>query len=87
MKKFGFKDFFIKPLLLSVLTFFIIFFFFPSFSNEYLNIGFSASSDSLEKVEDLSRDIKEKTGQSVDDMLNELNADDELSDLINSDGD
>lgn len=86
MKKFGFKDFFIKPLLLSLLTFFIIFFFFPKFSNEYLNVGFSASSDSLEKVQDLSKDVQEKTGQSVDDMLNELNTD-ELSNLINSVGD
>ncbi|MGD1823137.1 MAG: hypothetical protein ACPKM0_10310 [Pleomorphochaeta sp.] len=86
MKRFGFKDFIIKPLFLSILTFFIIFFFFPSFSNEYLNVGFSASSDSVEKVEGLSDEIKEKTGDNVDDLLDELNTD-KLSDLINSVGD
>jgi hypothetical protein len=85
MKKFGFKDFVIKPIILSIVTFFIIFFFFPSFSNEYLNVGFSTSSDSLEKVDALSDNIKDKTGQSVDDILNSLDTDD-LSNLINSNG-
>ncbi|MGD1815619.1 MAG: hypothetical protein ACPKNR_01170 [Pleomorphochaeta sp.] len=85
MKRFGFKDFFIKPILLSVVTFFIIFFFFPSFSTEYLNVGFSTSSDSLEKVESLSQDIMDKTGQSLDDIKDQINTDD-LSNLINSFG-
>ncbi len=85
MKRFGFKDFFIKPILLSVVTFFIIFFFFPSFSTEYLNVGFSTSSDSLEKVESLSQDIMDKTGQSLDDIKDQINTDD-LSNLINTFG-
>ncbi len=85
MKKFGFKDFIIKPFILSIITFFIIFFFFPSFSNKYLNVGFSSSSDSLEKVQSLSDNIKEKTGQSVDDILGDLKTD-ELNNLINSVG-
>ncbi|MGD1818887.1 MAG: hypothetical protein ACPKOI_03270 [Pleomorphochaeta sp.] len=85
MKRFGFKDFFIKPILLSVVTFFIIFFFFPSFSTEYLNVGFSTSSDSLEKVESLSKDIMDKTGQSLDDIKDQINTDD-LSNLVNTFG-
>jgi hypothetical protein len=85
MKRFGFKDFFIKPILLSVVTFFIIFFFFPSFSTEYLNVGFSTSSDSLEKVESLSQDIMDKTGQSLDDIKDQINTDD-LGNLINTFG-
>jgi hypothetical protein len=83
MKRFGFKDFFIKPLFLSVATYFIVFFFFPSFSNEYLNVGFSTQSDSTEKVNSLSNNIQQKTGQSVEDMLGDLNTD-ELSDIVNS---
>ncbi len=85
MSRFGFKDFFVKPLLASVITFFIIFFFFPSFSTKYLKVGFSASSDSIEKVQDLSKEIEEKTGQSVESLLDNINTDD-LNDLVNSVG-
>lgn len=83
MNRFGFKDFVIKPIMLSIVTFFIIFFFFPSFSNEYLNVGFSASSDSFEKVESMSESVKDKTGQSVEDLLNVFDGDDK-SDILNS---
>ncbi len=83
MNRFGFKDFVIKPIMLSIVTFFIIFFFFPSFSNEYLNVGFSASSDSFEKVESMSESVKDKTGQSVEDLLNVFDGDD-ISDILNS---
>jgi len=82
MKKFGFRDFVIKPIMLSVLTFFIIFFFFPSFSNKYLNVGFSLSSDTSDKVDDLSDNIKNKTGVDVNDMLDSLDTDD-LSQFLN----
>ena len=81
MKKFGFRDFVIKPILLSVITFFIIFFFFPSFSNKYLNVGFSLSSDTNQKVGDLSDSIKDKTGVNVDDLLDSLDTDD-LADML-----
>ena len=83
MKRFGFKDFFIKPIFLSVATYFIVFFFFPGFSNEYLNAGFTTQRDSIEKVKSLSTNVQEKTGQSVEDMLLDLNTD-ELSDIVNS---
>ena len=82
MKKFGFRDFVIKPIMLSDLTFFIIFFFFPSFSNKYLNVGFSLSSDTSDKVDDLSDNIKNKTGVDVNDMLDSLDTDD-LSQFLN----
>lgn len=82
MKKFGFRDFVIKPILLSVVTFFIIFFFFPSFSNKYLNVGFSLSSDTTQKVEDISDSIQNKTGVNVDDLLDSLDTDD-LSNMLN----
>lgn len=85
MSRFGFKDFLVKPLLASIITFFIIFFFFPSFSNQYLKVGFSASSDSVEKVQDLSKEIEEKTGQSVESLLDSIDTDN-LSDLVNSVG-
>lgn len=82
MNRLGFKDFFIKPIVFAIVTFFIIFFFFPSFSAEYLNVGFTTQSDSMSKVDSFSQNIKDKTGQTVDDMLGDLNTD-EIKKLIN----
>lgn len=65
----------LKPIIFGLISFFVIFFFFPSFSQEYLGVGYVNSSiDGSEKIEDLKNIVSEKTGTNIDDVVDAANS-------------
>jgi ABC-type Na+ efflux pump permease subunit len=66
----------LKPIIFGLISFFVIFFFFPTFSTEYLGVGFTKDSvETSEKVENLKQIVSEKTGTNIDDVVSAANSD------------
>jgi hypothetical protein len=65
----------LKPIIFGLISFFVIFFFFPSFSQEYLGVGYvNGSGDGNEKIENLKDMVSEKTGTNLDDIVDAANS-------------
>lgn len=66
----------LKPIVFGLISFFIIFFFFPTFSQEYLGVGYTSGSiDGSNKIESLKDLVSEKTGANLDDIVDAANSD------------
>lgn len=74
----------LKPIIFGLISFFVIFFFFPTFSTEYLGVGYTNSSvDGSDKLENIKNAVSEKTGTNVDDLVDAANSD-ALKGLLNT---
>lgn len=74
----------LKPIIFGLISFFVIFFFFPTFSTEYLGVGYTNSSvDGSDKLENIKAAVSEKTGTNVDDLVDAANSD-ALKGLLNT---
>jgi uncharacterized BrkB/YihY/UPF0761 family membrane protein len=66
----------LTPLLVGIISFFAIFVFFPSFGSKYLGVGYHSSmNDNSDKLEQVIQSVSEKTGASVDDVVEAANSD------------
>lgn len=65
----------LKPIIFGLISFFVIFFFFPTFSQEYLGVGYTNSSvDGSDKIDNLKDIVAEKTGANLDDIVDAANS-------------
>jgi hypothetical protein len=80
----GINNILIKPFMVAIICFFAMFFFFPSFSIEYLGVGYEQGSvDNSDKLNALSDKVTQKTGASLDDVVDAANSD-ALKNLLDS---
>ncbi|MBK5201038.1 MAG: hypothetical protein JJE21_05830 [Spirochaetaceae bacterium] len=65
----------LTPLLVGIISFFTIFAFFPSFGSKYLGVGYHSSmNDNSAKLEEMVQQVSDKTGTSVDAIVEAANS-------------
>lgn len=64
------------PILVGIISFFAIFVFFPNFGSKYLGVGYHSSmNDNSAKFDAIVQKVSDKTGTSVDAVVDAANSD------------
>lgn len=74
MARLGFGKLVIKPLVLAIIVFVVIFLFFPAFSQEYLGVSYKKGNTTTE-LSQAAEDVLNKSGAKVDDLVDAANSD------------
>ncbi|MCH3916977.1 MAG: hypothetical protein LKE40_05870 [Spirochaetia bacterium] len=75
---------FFAPLLVAVISFFTLYFFFPSLATKYLGFAYDKKTERSADTEQMKQKVEEATGASLDKLKDKLNLD-SVQDLLGND--